>query len=171
MLTVKTVYAVYSTVITPSLMVFSKLGNMGAKVVLEFQIYSIQTIQTYFLIRISKLSKVSLSILNCPIVREERPARFQVNLILRAPSQTQTKRENQWHQWSAGHFSFLESIQNIKSTVSNFEKEQDIPIFLIVGTLTQKYFNSISRVLSRNVLFSRSVLFKFQPDSFWPEIP
>ena len=63
-LTVKTVYAVYSTVITPSLMVFSKLGNMGAKVVLEFQIYSIQTIQTYFWIRISKLLKVSIWILN-----------------------------------------------------------------------------------------------------------
>ena len=117
-------YAVYSAMLPPSLMIFSKIGNMGAKVALEFQIYSIQTIKTYFWIRISKLSKVSISIwiLNCPIVREERPARFQVNLILRAPSHTKTKKENRWQQWSTGHFSFFESIQNIKTTVCNFEK-------------------------------------------------
>ena len=100
-------------------MILPKLGNMGAKVFLEFQIYSIQTTKTYFWIRISKLSKVSIWILNCPIVREERPARFQVNLILRAPSQTKTKKENQWYQWSWGYFSYLDSMQ--KSTVCNFE--------------------------------------------------
>ena len=92
-------------------------------------------------------------ILNCPIVREERPARFQVNLILRAPSR-KTKRENQWHQWSTGHFSFLESIQNIKTTVCNFEKGW--------GILNSRHFGA--KIFQQH---QSSDLFRLQTDSFW----